>query len=203
MNNKRSDFHISHVYSLWQDLSHHTIISDQATLTFESHTLNFAIWLPFGELRCLLTTLVFFNWHSCTGRGTYMYCNDLYTFYICSLSGAFKIILTWLFRSCFSLIPVCMLCIQCHPQNMSVQANCLNSIPGWSIIQFNVMLLSWPGSFYFSSLSLSVIFFIYMYWQQMFSTASGMTSQWSQVHLEIRICFTVYSYIMVYGIFKD
>ena len=30
------------------------------TLNFESHTINVAIliWLPFGELRCLLTTLV-------------------------------------------------------------------------------------------------------------------------------------------------
>ena len=43
MNRKRQGFHISHVYSLWQDLSHYTIISDQVTLTFESHTLNVAI----------------------------------------------------------------------------------------------------------------------------------------------------------------
>ena len=45
MNRKRQGFHISHVYSLWQDLSHHTIIFDLVTLTlnFESHTLNVAI----------------------------------------------------------------------------------------------------------------------------------------------------------------
>ena len=43
MNRKRQDFHISHVYSLWQDLSHDTIIFDLVTLNFESHTLNVAI----------------------------------------------------------------------------------------------------------------------------------------------------------------
>ena len=47
MNHERQGFHISHIYSLWQDLSHHTIIFDLVTLTlnFESHTctLNVAI----------------------------------------------------------------------------------------------------------------------------------------------------------------
>ena len=45
MNRKRFGFHISHVYSLWQDLSHHAIIFDLVTFTlnFESHTLNVAI----------------------------------------------------------------------------------------------------------------------------------------------------------------
>ena len=70
MNRERQGCHISHVYSLWQDLSHHTIIIDLVilTLNFEPHTLNVAIqiyvaiqiWLPFGELRCLLTTLVIY-----------------------------------------------------------------------------------------------------------------------------------------------
>ena len=48
------------MYLLCQDLSHHTIIFDLVTLAlnFESHTLNVAIWLPFDELCCLLTTLV-------------------------------------------------------------------------------------------------------------------------------------------------
>ena len=62
MNHERQGFHISLAYSLRQDFLHHTIISYLVTLTlnFESHTLNVAIhiWLPLGELRCLLTTLV-------------------------------------------------------------------------------------------------------------------------------------------------
>ena len=45
MNHERQGFRISHVYSLWQDLSHHTIIFYLVTLTlnFESHTLYVAI----------------------------------------------------------------------------------------------------------------------------------------------------------------
>ena len=35
MNNKNKDFNISHVYSLWQDLSHNTIIFDLVTLTLK------------------------------------------------------------------------------------------------------------------------------------------------------------------------
>ena len=62
MNRERQDFQISHVYSLWQDLSHHTTIFYLMTLTlnFEWHSLNDAIliWLPLWELCCLLTTLV-------------------------------------------------------------------------------------------------------------------------------------------------
>ena len=64
MNRKRQGFHILHVYSLWQDLSHHTIIFDLVTLTlnFESHTnccyLNF---VAFRRNCCLLTTLVYFS----------------------------------------------------------------------------------------------------------------------------------------------
>ena len=62
MNRERQGFHISYVYSLWQDLSRHIIIFDLVTLTlnFESHTLNVAIliWLPFSEPRCLLIILV-------------------------------------------------------------------------------------------------------------------------------------------------
>ena len=46
MDRERQGFHISHVYILWQDLSHHTIIFYLVTLTlnFESHTLNVAIY---------------------------------------------------------------------------------------------------------------------------------------------------------------
>ena len=33
MNRNRQGFHIVHVYSLWQEISHHTIIFDQANLT--------------------------------------------------------------------------------------------------------------------------------------------------------------------------
>ena len=45
MNIERQGLHISHVYSLWQDLSHHTIIFYLVTfsLNFESHILNVAI----------------------------------------------------------------------------------------------------------------------------------------------------------------
>ena len=58
MNIERQGFHISHVYSLGQ--SYHNFDLVTLTLNFESHTLNvaFHIWLPLGELRCLLTTLV-------------------------------------------------------------------------------------------------------------------------------------------------
>ena len=35
MNHNRYDYHISHVYSLWQDHSHHTIIFDLVTLTLK------------------------------------------------------------------------------------------------------------------------------------------------------------------------
>ena len=35
MNSERQGFHIAHVYSLGQDLSHHTIIFDLVTLTFD------------------------------------------------------------------------------------------------------------------------------------------------------------------------
>ena len=64
MNRERQGFHISHVYYLGQDFLHPTIIFYLVTFTlnFESHTLNvaFHVWLPLGELRCLLTTLVGF-----------------------------------------------------------------------------------------------------------------------------------------------
>ena len=54
--------YFSYGYSLCPDLSHHAIIFDQVTLTFnfESHTLNVAIHilLPLGKICCLLTTLV-------------------------------------------------------------------------------------------------------------------------------------------------
>ena len=33
MNRERQGFHISHVYSLWPDLSHHTLIFELVTLT--------------------------------------------------------------------------------------------------------------------------------------------------------------------------
>ena len=33
MNRERQGFHIWHVYSLWQNLSHHTMIYDLVTLT--------------------------------------------------------------------------------------------------------------------------------------------------------------------------
>ena len=62
MNRERQGFHISHVYNLGQEFLHHNIIFDRLglTLNFESHTPNVAIhiWLPLGELCCLLTTLV-------------------------------------------------------------------------------------------------------------------------------------------------
>ena len=35
MNRERQGFHISHVYSLWQDLLRHTIILDLVTFTFK------------------------------------------------------------------------------------------------------------------------------------------------------------------------
>ena len=40
MNRERQGFHISHVYSLWQDLSHHTLIFELVTLTYFSETLT-------------------------------------------------------------------------------------------------------------------------------------------------------------------
>ena len=45
MNNERWNFHISHVYSIWQDLSHHTLIFDLVTLTLKFDLLfkNFNI----------------------------------------------------------------------------------------------------------------------------------------------------------------
>ena len=62
MNHERQGFHIWYVYSLGRDFYIIPITFDLVTLTsnFESHTLNVAIhiWLPLGELRCLLTTLV-------------------------------------------------------------------------------------------------------------------------------------------------
>ena len=52
------------MYSLGQDLLHHSIIFDivALTLNLESHTLDVAIhiWLPLGKLCCLLTTLVYY-----------------------------------------------------------------------------------------------------------------------------------------------
>ena len=48
MNCERQGFHISHMYSLWQDLSHHTIIFDLVTLKFEliskNVNLGYNIW---------------------------------------------------------------------------------------------------------------------------------------------------------------
>ena len=35
MNGERQEFHISHVYSLWQDLSYHTMFFDLVTLTLK------------------------------------------------------------------------------------------------------------------------------------------------------------------------
>ena len=84
----------------------------------------------------------FFNWHSCTGWGTYMYCNDVYTFYICLLSGAFKIILTWLFRSCFSHIPVCMHTV---PSSKHVSTGKLSQLHSWVVnntVQCHVAVLA-------------------------------------------------------------
>ena len=40
MNRKRQGFDISHVYSLWQDLSHHTIIFYLITLTLKFDLLS-------------------------------------------------------------------------------------------------------------------------------------------------------------------
>ena len=70
MNHERQDFHISLVYSLGQDFLHRTIFFFLVTLTLnlKSHALNVAIhiWLPLGELHCLLTTLVCFKiWSYC------------------------------------------------------------------------------------------------------------------------------------------
>ena len=50
MNPERQGFHISHVYSLWQDLSHHTIILDLVTLIlkfgllFKNFNLGHTLW---------------------------------------------------------------------------------------------------------------------------------------------------------------
>ena len=51
----------------------------------------------------------------------------------------------------------------------------------------------------FSSLSLWMIFFIS--WQQMCSKASGMISQWPQIHLEHKNM--LYCVFIYYGVFKD
>ena len=53
MNRKRQGFHISHVYSLWQDLSYHTIISDLVTLTLKFDLLfkNFNLGHNFWTMR--------------------------------------------------------------------------------------------------------------------------------------------------------
>ena len=50
MNRERQGFHILHVYFLWQDLSHHTIIVDLVTLTlkfdllFKNLNLGHNLW---------------------------------------------------------------------------------------------------------------------------------------------------------------
>ena len=50
MNCERQGFHISHVYSLWQDLSRHSIILDLVTFTlkfdllFKNFNLGHNIW---------------------------------------------------------------------------------------------------------------------------------------------------------------
>ena len=50
MNRKRRGFHTSHMYSLWQDLSHYTIIFDLVTLTlkfdllFKNFNLGHNLW---------------------------------------------------------------------------------------------------------------------------------------------------------------
>ena len=50
MNREREGFYISHVYSLWQDLSYHTIIFDLVTLTlkfdllFKNFNLGHNLW---------------------------------------------------------------------------------------------------------------------------------------------------------------
>ena len=50
MNREIVDFHISHVYSLWQDLSFHTKIFDLVTLTlkfdllFKNFNLGHNLW---------------------------------------------------------------------------------------------------------------------------------------------------------------
>ena len=53
MNRKRQDFHISHVYSLWQDLSYHTVIFDLVTLTLKFDLLfkNFNLGHNFWTVR--------------------------------------------------------------------------------------------------------------------------------------------------------
>ena len=53
MNRKRQGFHISHVYSLWQDLSHDTIIFYLVTLTLKFDLLfkNFNLGHNFWTVR--------------------------------------------------------------------------------------------------------------------------------------------------------
>ena len=53
MNRKRQYFYISHVYSLWQDLSYHTIIFDLVTLTLKFDLLlkNFNLGHNFWTVR--------------------------------------------------------------------------------------------------------------------------------------------------------
>ena len=53
MNRKRQDFHISQVYSLWQDLSYHTLIFDLVTLTLKFDLLfkNFNLGHNFWTVR--------------------------------------------------------------------------------------------------------------------------------------------------------
>ena len=55
MNRERQGFHISHVYSLWRDLSRHSIILDLATLTLRFDLLfkNFNPGYNFLTNRCL------------------------------------------------------------------------------------------------------------------------------------------------------
>ena len=51
MNHENQGFHISHVYTLWQDLSHHNIIFDLVTLTlkfdllFKNFNLGHNLWI--------------------------------------------------------------------------------------------------------------------------------------------------------------
>ena len=50
MSLERQGFHIAHVYSLWQDLSHHTTIFDLVTLTlkfdllFKNLNFGYNLW---------------------------------------------------------------------------------------------------------------------------------------------------------------
>ena len=66
MNRERQGFHISLVHSLWQDLSHHSIIFDLVTLTlkFDLFTKNFNLGLNLWttRVRAVHMSHVYFLW---------------------------------------------------------------------------------------------------------------------------------------------